>query len=116
MHKIRLSTNSLGLLRVLMRISLFLTTSEAVPSTHDDTFPYCYVRPHTTAADRLTVKKRSIEWRTGPSWDHPSHQVAVCVGILPALCAILALLCVHGSQSIAKTAHPSDQVFEDTEC
>ena len=40
----------------------------------------------------------------------------VYVGRLPAWCAILVPRFAHGSQSIAKTARPVDQVFEGTEC
>ena len=55
MHKIRLSASTLGPLRILKRIFLFLRTSGVVSSTHCYTLPYCYVRPHKTAADRSTV-------------------------------------------------------------
>ena len=75
---------------------------------------FCCIKEHAFQPGLLVGA--AIEWQKGLSWDRLSRLGAVCVGILPALCAILVPLCAHGNQSIAMTTHPSDPVFEDTEC
>ena len=47
---------------------------------------------------------------------HGVIPLVVCVGILPAVCAIPVPRDSHGNQAIAMTEHLSDPVYGDTKC